>query len=112
MVLRKKQSYFISIAYNICILISYTIFNQVMNTEWDGFVISQAVLNTWGKFRNQVLSLKMSFPLQPYVFLRPPFVRVTHGRIYSEVTSFFEHVTHTVRLYNVPGKETAWLSIT
>ncbi|CAO2625621.1 Alpha-mannosidase 2 [Lemmus lemmus] len=42
---------------------------------------------------------------QPYVFLRPPFVRVTHGRIYSEVTSFFEHVTHTVRLYNVQGIE-------
>lgn len=42
---------------------------------------------------------------QPYVSLRPPFVRVTHGRIYSEVTSFFEHVTHTVRLYNVQGIE-------
>ncbi|XP_041487731.1 alpha-mannosidase 2 isoform X2 [Microtus oregoni] len=42
---------------------------------------------------------------QPYVSLRPPLVRVTHGRIYSEVTSFFEHVTHTVRLYNVQGIE-------
>lgn len=83
-----------------------------MNIEWYGFVISQAILNTWGRFRNQVRLLKMSFPLQPYVFLRPPFVRVTRGRIYSEVTSFFEHVTHTVRLYNVQGKETARLSIT
>lgn len=42
---------------------------------------------------------------QPYVFPRLPFVRVTHGRIYSEVTSFLEHVTHTVRLYNVQGIE-------
>ncbi|XP_008854233.1 alpha-mannosidase 2 [Nannospalax galili] len=42
---------------------------------------------------------------QPYVSLKPPFVRVTRGRIYSEVTSFFEHVIHTVRLYNVQGIE-------
>ncbi|KAL1770864.1 alpha-mannosidase 2 [Sigmodon hispidus] len=44
-------------------------------------------------------------PGQPYVSLRPPFVRVTRGKIYSEVTSFFEHVTHKVRLYNIQGIE-------
>lgn len=42
---------------------------------------------------------------QPYVSLRPPFVRVARGRVYSEVTCFFEHVSHKVRLYNVPGIE-------
>lgn len=44
---------------------------------------------------------------QPYVSLRPPFVRVTRGRIYSDVTCFLEHVTHKVRLYNIQGKRTA-----
>lgn len=42
---------------------------------------------------------------QPYVSLRPPFVRVTRGRIYSDVTCFLEHVTHKVRLYNIQGIE-------
>lgn len=42
---------------------------------------------------------------QPYVSLKLPFVRVTRGRIYSEVTCFFDHVTHKVRLYNVQGIE-------
>ncbi|XP_051046840.1 alpha-mannosidase 2 [Phodopus roborovskii] len=42
---------------------------------------------------------------QPYVSLRPPFVRVTRGRVYSDVTCFFEHVTHKVRLYNIQGIE-------
>ncbi|GAB1301271.1 Alpha-mannosidase 2 [Apodemus speciosus] len=42
---------------------------------------------------------------QPYVSLRPPFVRVTRGRIYSDVTCFLEHVTHNVRLYNIQGIE-------
>nr|XP_023403826.1 alpha-mannosidase 2 isoform X2 [Loxodonta africana] len=34
-----------------------------------------------------------------------PFVRVTRGRIYSEVTCFFDHITHRVRLYHVQGVE-------
>ncbi|XP_021499305.1 alpha-mannosidase 2 isoform X1 [Meriones unguiculatus] len=42
---------------------------------------------------------------QPYVSLRQPSVRVTRGRIYSEITSFFDHVTHKVRLYNTQGIE-------
>ncbi|XP_055484352.1 alpha-mannosidase 2 [Psammomys obesus] len=42
---------------------------------------------------------------QPYVSLRQPSVRVTRGRIYSEITSFFDHVTHKVRLYNTEGIE-------
>lgn len=44
-------------------------------------------------------------PGQPYVSLRPPFVRVTRGRIYSDVTCFLEHVTHKVRLYHIQGIE-------
>lgn len=42
---------------------------------------------------------------QPYVSQRPPLVRVTRGRLYSEVTCFLEHVTHKVRLYNIQGIE-------
>ncbi|XP_006876984.1 PREDICTED: alpha-mannosidase 2-like [Chrysochloris asiatica] len=40
-----------------------------------------------------------------YGYTTLPFVRVTRGRIYSEVTCFFEHVTHRVRLYNIQGVE-------
>ncbi|XP_028909789.1 alpha-mannosidase 2 isoform X1 [Ornithorhynchus anatinus] len=42
---------------------------------------------------------------KPYVLTDPPIIRVTHGKIYSEVTCFFLHLTHTVRLYNVQGIE-------
>ncbi|XP_045422411.1 alpha-mannosidase 2 isoform X3 [Lemur catta] len=42
---------------------------------------------------------------KPYVYKLLPLVRVTHGRIYSEVTCFFEHITHRVRLYHIQGIE-------
>ncbi|XP_053263598.1 alpha-mannosidase 2 [Podarcis raffonei] len=42
---------------------------------------------------------------KPYVFSDPPIIRVTHGRIFSEVTTFFHHLTHTIRLYKVHGLE-------
>ncbi|XP_055421855.1 alpha-mannosidase 2 [Bubalus kerabau] len=42
---------------------------------------------------------------KPYVYTTPPFVRVQRGRFYSDVTCFFEHVTHRVRLYNIHGVE-------
>ncbi|XP_004420380.1 PREDICTED: alpha-mannosidase 2 [Ceratotherium simum simum] len=42
---------------------------------------------------------------KPYVYTTLPLVRVQHGRFYSDVTSFFEHVTHRVRLYNIQGIE-------
>uniref|UniRef100_A0A8B9QB19 mannosyl-oligosaccharide 1,3-1,6-alpha-mannosidase n=1 Tax=Apteryx owenii TaxID=8824 RepID=A0A8B9QB19_APTOW len=42
---------------------------------------------------------------QPYIFTDPPTIRVTHGRIFSEVVCFFPHVTHTMRLYKVQGLE-------
>ncbi|KAM6222533.1 alpha-mannosidase 2 [Rhynchocyon petersi] len=38
-----------------------------------------------------------------YAHTTLPFVRVAHGRIYSEVSSFFDHITHRVRLYNIHG---------
>ncbi|XP_070229308.1 alpha-mannosidase 2 isoform X2 [Bos mutus] len=41
---------------------------------------------------------------KPYVYTTPPFVRVQRGRFYSDVTCFFEHVTHRVRLYNIHGQ--------
>nr|XP_060491218.1 alpha-mannosidase 2 isoform X3 [Panthera onca] len=40
---------------------------------------------------------------KPYVYTTLPFVRVQHGRFYSDVTCFFERVTHRVRLYNIQG---------
>ncbi|XP_067587501.1 alpha-mannosidase 2 [Pseudorca crassidens] len=42
---------------------------------------------------------------KPYVYTTPPFVIVQHGRFFSDVTCFFEHVTHRVRLYNIHGIE-------
>lgn len=42
---------------------------------------------------------------KPYVYTTLPFVIVQHGRLYSDVTCFFEHVTHRVRLYNIQGIE-------
>uniref|UniRef100_A0A452UJS9 mannosyl-oligosaccharide 1,3-1,6-alpha-mannosidase n=1 Tax=Ursus maritimus TaxID=29073 RepID=A0A452UJS9_URSMA len=42
---------------------------------------------------------------KPYVYTALPFVRVQHGRFYSDVTCFLEHVTHRVRLYNIQGIE-------
>ncbi|XP_037022941.2 alpha-mannosidase 2 [Artibeus jamaicensis] len=40
---------------------------------------------------------------KPYVYTTQPLVRVQRGRFYSDVTCFFEHVTHSVRLYNIQG---------
>ncbi|XP_048359318.1 alpha-mannosidase 2 [Sphaerodactylus townsendi] len=48
---------------------------------------------------------------KPYVFSDPPAIRVTHGKIFSEVTTFFHHFTHTVRLYKVQGLESQSLEI-
>ncbi|XP_036165526.1 alpha-mannosidase 2 isoform X1 [Myotis myotis] len=42
---------------------------------------------------------------KPYVYTTQPLVRVQRGRFYSDVTCFFEHVTHSVRLYNIQGIE-------
>uniref|UniRef100_A0A4W5QI22 Alpha-mannosidase n=1 Tax=Hucho hucho TaxID=62062 RepID=A0A4W5QI22_9TELE len=36
---------------------------------------------------------------------RPPVIRVTKGSVFSEITTTFDHVTHTLRLYNVQGKD-------
>uniref|UniRef100_A0A3B3QXA0 mannosyl-oligosaccharide 1,3-1,6-alpha-mannosidase n=1 Tax=Paramormyrops kingsleyae TaxID=1676925 RepID=A0A3B3QXA0_9TELE len=36
---------------------------------------------------------------------RPPVIRVTRGAIFSEVTTVFEHVTHSLRLNNIQGVE-------
>lgn len=42
---------------------------------------------------------------KPYVYTTQPLVRVQRGRFYSEVTCFLEHVSHSVRLYNIQGIE-------
>uniref|UniRef100_A0A9J8D8B5 Alpha-mannosidase n=2 Tax=Cyprinus carpio TaxID=7962 RepID=A0A9J8D8B5_CYPCA len=36
---------------------------------------------------------------------QPPVVRVTKGPLFSEVTTTFTHITHTLRLYNIQGVE-------
>ncbi|KAK9974167.1 hypothetical protein ABG768_022273 [Culter alburnus] len=36
---------------------------------------------------------------------QPPVVRVTKGPLFSEVTTTFTHITHTLRLYNIQGIE-------
>uniref|UniRef100_A0A8C8JW44 mannosyl-oligosaccharide 1,3-1,6-alpha-mannosidase n=1 Tax=Oncorhynchus tshawytscha TaxID=74940 RepID=A0A8C8JW44_ONCTS len=36
---------------------------------------------------------------------RPPVIRVTKGSVFSEITTTFDHVTHTLRLYHVQGVE-------
>ncbi|KAG9281825.1 alpha-mannosidase 2 [Astyanax mexicanus] len=38
-----------------------------------------------------------------YIPSQPPVIRVTKGPVFSEVTTTFTHVTHTVRLYNFKG---------
>lgn len=36
---------------------------------------------------------------------QPPVIRVTKGTLFSEVTTTFAHITHTIRLYNTQGVE-------
>ncbi|XP_040536300.1 alpha-mannosidase 2x isoform X1 [Gallus gallus] len=42
---------------------------------------------------------------KPYAPKDPPIVRVMEGPLFSEVSSYYQHVQTTVRLYNVPGVE-------
>ncbi|KAM4661771.1 alpha-mannosidase 2x isoform 5-T6 [Amazona ochrocephala] len=42
---------------------------------------------------------------KPYAPNDLPVVRVTEGPLFSEVTSYYQHVQTVVRLYNVPGVE-------
>ncbi|XP_037385401.1 alpha-mannosidase 2 isoform X1 [Talpa occidentalis] len=42
---------------------------------------------------------------KPYIYTTPPLVRVQHGKFFSDVTCFFEHVVHRVRLYHIQGIE-------
>lgn len=41
---------------------------------------------------------------QPYTPRDPPVVRVMEGPLFSEVSSYYQHVQTVVRLYNVPGE--------
>uniref|UniRef100_A0A803W2A9 mannosyl-oligosaccharide 1,3-1,6-alpha-mannosidase n=1 Tax=Ficedula albicollis TaxID=59894 RepID=A0A803W2A9_FICAL len=42
---------------------------------------------------------------KPYTPRDPPVVRVMEGPLFSEVSSYYQHVQTVVRLYNVPGVE-------
>lgn len=41
---------------------------------------------------------------QPYAPKDPPVVRVMEGPLFSEVSSYYQHVQTVVRMYNVPGE--------
>ncbi|XP_078718059.1 alpha-mannosidase 2x-like isoform X1 [Lampetra fluviatilis] len=49
---------------------------------------------------------------KPYETEVEPVVRLAEGPLFSEVTSYLPHVTHTVRLYNLPGVEGLSLEVT
>ncbi|XP_068608900.1 alpha-mannosidase 2 [Brachionichthys hirsutus] len=40
---------------------------------------------------------------QVYSSSEPPFVRVSRGPVFSDITSYFKHFTHRVRLYHLDG---------
>ncbi|KAJ0015644.1 hypothetical protein NQD34_009264 [Periophthalmus magnuspinnatus] len=42
---------------------------------------------------------------KPYDWSQPPVVRVSVGPVFSDITSCFQHVTHTVRLFHIKGHE-------
>lgn len=48
---------------------------------------------------------------QPYYWSEPPVVRVSVGPVFSDITSCFPHVTHTVRLFHIKGHEGRSLQI-
>uniref|UniRef100_A0A8C4NBV9 Alpha-mannosidase n=1 Tax=Eptatretus burgeri TaxID=7764 RepID=A0A8C4NBV9_EPTBU len=48
---------------------------------------------------------------KPYVIDKPPVIRVTEGPLFSEVKTLLPHVTHSVRVYNLPGVEGLSLEI-
>uniref|UniRef100_A0A3P9HFT2 Glycosyl hydrolase family 38 C-terminal domain-containing protein n=1 Tax=Oryzias latipes TaxID=8090 RepID=A0A3P9HFT2_ORYLA len=50
-------------------------------------------------------SVPLTFILPPRspTPLSPPLVRVSRGPIFSDITSCFQHVTHTVRLFHLEG---------
>ncbi|XP_072309495.1 alpha-mannosidase 2 [Eucyclogobius newberryi] len=48
---------------------------------------------------------------KPYDWLESPVVRVSVGPVFSDITSCFRHVTHTVRLFHIKGHEGRSLQI-
>uniref|UniRef100_A0A8D0WUY9 mannosyl-oligosaccharide 1,3-1,6-alpha-mannosidase n=2 Tax=Sus scrofa TaxID=9823 RepID=A0A8D0WUY9_PIG len=77
-----------------------------MSAVWDtASAISQTAYEQIYSLHTYKSGKYIYTPLRPYVYTTPPFVIVQHGRFYSDVTCFFEHVTHRVRLYNVHGIE-------
>uniref|UniRef100_UPI00358E0F9A alpha-mannosidase 2x n=2 Tax=Myxine glutinosa TaxID=7769 RepID=UPI00358E0F9A len=48
---------------------------------------------------------------KPYVIDKAPVIRVTEGPLFSEVKTLLPHVTHSVRVYNLPGVEGLSLEI-
>ncbi|XP_069481585.1 alpha-mannosidase 2 [Ambystoma mexicanum] len=83
---------------------------EKMKTKEDEKIHQMKVGFTWyGTTNNKDKSGAYLFlpdgEAKPYVFAEPPIRRVTRGGIFSEVTCFFHHLTHTVRLYHVQGVE-------
>ncbi|XP_034047853.1 alpha-mannosidase 2 [Thalassophryne amazonica] len=48
---------------------------------------------------------------QLYEPSKPPLIRVSRGPVFSDITSYFQHFTHTVRLFHVDGHAGSSLKI-
>ncbi|XP_068103489.1 alpha-mannosidase 2 isoform X2 [Hyperolius riggenbachi] len=82
---------------------------EQMKIKEDGKTLNVKVdFNWYGTTNNKDKSGAYLFlpdgEAKPYVS-DPPTVRVTHGSVFTEVVCFFNHLMHTVRLYNVQGVE-------
>ncbi|XP_075692867.1 alpha-mannosidase 2 [Rhinoderma darwinii] len=80
---------------------------EQMKLKEDGKMLNVRVEFSWyGTTNNRDKSGAYLFlpdgDAKPYVS-DPPIVRVTHGDFFCEVVCYFNHVTHTTRLYNVQG---------
>ncbi|XP_068944256.1 alpha-mannosidase 2 [Petaurus breviceps papuanus] len=81
-----------------------------MTNKEDGKIHEVKVEFTWygtrnGRDKSGAYLFLPDGEAKPYISADPPFIRVTLGRIYSEVTCLFPNLKHNVRLYNVQGIE-------
>ncbi|XP_023587754.1 alpha-mannosidase 2 isoform X3 [Trichechus manatus latirostris] len=89
--------------------ISQTAYEEMMNKEDGKHHVVKLEFSWYGTSNKKDKSGAYLFlpdrEARLYGYTTLPFVRVMRGRIYSEVTSFFDHITHRVRLYNIQGVE-------
>uniref|UniRef100_A0AAY4DXW9 Alpha-mannosidase n=1 Tax=Denticeps clupeoides TaxID=299321 RepID=A0AAY4DXW9_9TELE len=83
---------------------------QVLNSHGHPVTAQVSAVRMLSAFNSKIIILQyvlfyILFPPQPYTPSQAPVVRVTKGPVFSEVTTTFTHITHTLRLYNVQGVE-------